>query len=220
MKYLILTTLLFISLISTTRAQDKPAYQLFKNNGKTANYNKMIKDHYNPISHWMQLEVSKSLFEIKGDSLFFGAEMLESGNQLVLNEYLSGLYPESKMIPEMTQMWNNYDTDYRPLVEFAKENKLRFIATNIPRRYASLISKKGISALKELSPEALALIGPDLETYFDPTVKAYAEMADNMGGHVPPNMLNIQTAQAAKDATMAHFSLKNFNLKKEIYYFI
>ncbi|QXP65567.1 ChaN family lipoprotein [Polaribacter sp. AHE13PA] len=222
MKYLILTTLLFISLISTTRAQDKPAYQLFKNNGKTANYNKMIKDladsdmvffgeyHYNPISHWMQLEVSKSLFEIKGDSLFFGAEMLESGNQLVLNEYLSGLYPESKMIPEMTQMWNNYDTDYRPLVEFAKENKLRFIATNIPRRYASLISKKGISALKELSPEALALIGPDLETYFDPTVKAYAEMADNMGGHVPPNMLNIQTAQAAKDATMAHFSLKNF----------
>ncbi|MCL7764110.1 ChaN family lipoprotein [Polaribacter sp. Z014] len=222
MKYLILTTLLITSLISTTKAQSKPAYQLFKNNGKTANYNKMIKDladsdmvffgeyHYNPIAHWMQLEVSKSLFEIKADSLFFGAEMLESGNQLVLNEYLSGLYPESKMIPEMTQMWNNYSTDYRPLVEFAKENKLRFIATNIPRRYASLISKKGISALKELSPEALALIGPNLETYFDPTVKAYAEMADNMGGHVPPNMLNIQTAQAAKDATMAHFSLKNF----------
>ncbi|WP_165732364.1 ChaN family lipoprotein [Polaribacter sp. 20A6] len=222
MKYLILTSLLLISIISTTKAQDKPAYQLFKNNGKTANYNKMIKDladsdmvffgeyHYNPISHWMQLEVSKSLFEIKGNSLFFGAEMLEIGNQLVLNEYLSGLYPESKMIPEMTQMWNNYSTDYRPLVEFAKENKLRFIATNIPRRYASLISKKGISALKDLSPEALALIGPDLETYFDPTVKAYAEMADNMGGHVPPNMLNIQTAQAAKDATMAHFSLKNF----------
>ena len=222
MKYLILTTLFFVSLISTTKAQDKPAYQLFKNNGKTANYNKMIKDladsdmvffgeyHYNPISHWMQLEVCKNLFKIKGDSLFFGAEMLESGNQLVLNEYLSGLYPESKMIPEMTQMWNNYSTDYRPLVEFAKENKLRFIATNIPRRYASLISKKGISALKKLSPEALSLIGPDLETYFDPTVKAYAEMADNMGGHVPPNMLNIQTAQAAKDATMAHFSLKNF----------
>ncbi|QVY65204.1 ChaN family lipoprotein [Polaribacter sp. Q13] len=222
MKYLLLTTLLLISLISTTKAQNKPAYQLFKNNGKTANYNKMIKDladsdmvffgeyHYNPIAHWMQLEVSKSLFNIKKDSLFFGAEMLESGNQLVLNEYLSGLYPESKMIPEMTQMWGNYQTDYRPLVEFAKTNNLRFIATNIPRRYAAMFNKKGMDALKELSPEALALIGPDLEKYFDPTVKAYAEMADKMGGHVPPNMLNIQTAQAAKDATMAHFSLKNF----------
>lgn len=222
MKHLIPVYFLFLLAISVTKAQNKPAYQLFKNNGEVANYNNMITDfaesdmvffgeyHYNPIAHWLQLEVSKSLFEIKKDSLFFGAEMLESGNQLVLDEYLSGLYPENKMLPEMTQMWNNYDTDYRPLVEFAKENKLRFIATNIPRRYASLISKKGITALKELKPAALALIGPDLEKYFDPTVKAYAEMADNMGGHVPPNMLNIQTAQAAKDATMAHFSLKNF----------
>jgi hypothetical protein len=37
----------------------------------------------------------------------------------------------------------------------------------------------GIKALKELSPEALALISPDLEKYFDPTA-AYAEMATKM----------------------------------------
>jgi hypothetical protein len=85
------------------------------------------------------------------------------------------------MTPEITQLWSNYQTDYRPLVDFAKENNLRFIATNIPRRYASMINKMGIKALKELSPEALALIGPDLEKYFDPTAKAYAEMATKMG---------------------------------------
>jgi hypothetical protein len=73
------------------------------------------------------------------------------------------------MTPEITQLWSNYQTDYRPLVDFAKENNLRFIATNIPRRYASMINKMGIKALKELSPEALALISPDLEKYFDPT---------------------------------------------------
>jgi hypothetical protein len=44
-----------------------------------------------------------------------------------------------------------------------------------------MINKMGIKALKELSPEALALIGPDLEKYFDPTAKAYAEMATKMG---------------------------------------
>jgi uncharacterized iron-regulated protein len=123
------------------------------------------------------------------------------------------------MIPEITQLWSNYKTDYRPLIEFAKNNNLRFIATNIPRRYASMINKEGINVLAELSPEALALIGPDLEKYFDPTVKAYAEMADMMGGHVPPNMLNIQTAQAAKDATMAHFSLKNFQQGNLLFHF-
>jgi uncharacterized iron-regulated protein len=53
------------------------------------------------------------------------------------------------MTPEITQLWSNYQTDYRPLVDFAKEN-LRFIATNIPRRYASMINKMGIKALKRI----------------------------------------------------------------------
>ena len=223
MKKIVLTILAIASFVQVSNAQDKVASQLYNKKGKKVKYKKMIKDlaesdmvffgeyHTNPISHWMQLEMTMSFFELKGDKLFFGAEMFESGNQLVMDEYLAGMYAEKKMLPEMTQMWGNYQTDYKPLVEFAKENNLRFIASNIPRRYASMINKKGINALKELSPEALALIGPDLEKYFDPTVKAYAEMADMMGGHVPPNMLSIQTAQAAKDATMAHFSVKNFN---------
>ena len=82
-----------------------------------------------------------------------------------------------------------------------------------------MINEMGMDALDELSPDARALIGPDLETYFDPTVKAYAEMADMMGAHVPDNMLNIQTAQASKDATMAHFSLKNFNQGDLLFHF-
>jgi len=226
-----LTIIMLMAFVNLIFAQDKPAYQLFKNNSKPAKYDKMIKDlaksdmvffgeyHTNPISHWMQLEMTKSFYEIKGEQLFFGAEMFENGNQLVLDEYLAGLYAEDKMLPELTQIWGNYQTDYKPLLDFAKENGLRFIATNIPRRYASMINKKGIEGLKELTPEAQAMIGPDLEKYFDPTVKAYAEMADMMGGHVPPNMLNIQTAQAAKDATMAHFSLKNFSKGDLLFHF-
>lgn len=231
MKRSFLTFLLIISVVFSGNSQGKPAYELYKSNGKKAKYDKMIKDlaesdmvffgeyHTNPISHWLQLEMSKSFYEAKGEKLFFGAEMFENGNQLVLNEYLQGFYKEDKMIPEITQMWGNYKTDYKPLLDFAKEKNLRFIATNIPRRYASMINKKGIEVLKDLSPEARAMIGPDLETYFDPTVKAYAEMADMMGGHVPPNMLNIQTAQAAKDATMAHFSLKNFSKGDLLFHF-
>lgn len=231
MKYLRLTSFLLIAIVSLTTAQNKPAYQLFSNDGKIADYDIMIKDlaksdmvffgeyHTNPISHWMQLEMTISFFEIKANKLFFGAEMFESGNQLVLNEYLKGLYPEDKMTPEVTQLWGNYKTDYKPLLDFAKDNNLRFIATNIPRRYAAMINSKGMDALKELSPEALALIGPDLEKYFDPKVKAYAEMGDHMGEHVPPNMLNIQTAQAAKDATMAYFSVKNFNKGDFLFHF-
>ena len=222
MRNLILICLCFFSSTAIALAQTKAAYQLYDSKGKLAKYDQMVRDlgdsdmvffgeyHNNPISHWLQLELSKSLHELKGDNLYFGAEMFEAGNQLVINEYLAGFYAEDKMLPEITQLWSNYKTDYKPLLEFAKAKNLRFIATNIPRRYAAMINSLGMDALKKLSPEALKLIGPDLEKYFDPTVKAYAEMADKMGGHVPPNMLNIQTAQASKDATMAHFSLQNF----------
>lgn len=217
--YILLITIL-TSVVSGV-AQDKPAYWLYNNEGKQVKYDKMVNKladsdmvffgeyHQNPISHWLQIELTKSLFDLKGDKLFLGAEMFENGNQLVLNEYLAGFYDEKKMFPELTQLWTNYKTDYKPLVEFAKENELRFIATNIPRRYASMINKKGIECLQEISPEALAMIGPELNDKFDTLV--YADMKDAMGEHVPPNMLNIQTAQAAKDATMAHFSLKNHN---------
>ena len=173
MKSFNLAWIILISIVSIATAQTKPAYQLFDNKGQQANYNNMITDmansdmvffgeyHNNPISHWLQLEMSKSFHEIKGDKLFFGAEMFENGNQLVIDEYLKGFYEEDKMLPEITQLWSNYKTDYKPLLEFAKEKRLRFIATNIPRRYASMINKKGMEVLKELSPEAQAMIVPD-----------------------------------------------------------
>ena len=228
MKKIQLTIFALLAFTLVSFAQNKPAYQLFDQKGKVAKYDKMVKDlaesdmvffgeyHNNPISHWLQIEMAKSFYEINGDKLFFGAEMFENGNQLVLDEYLAGFYTEKKMLPEITQLWTNYKTDYKPLVEFAKENELRFIATNIPRRYAAMINEKGMDALEMLSQEALAMIGP-VKTYFDSTV--YVTMADVMGEHIPPNMLNIQTAQAAKDATMAHFSLENFNEGDFLFHF-
>jgi uncharacterized iron-regulated protein len=220
MKKINISFILIMILSNIVMAQDKPAYILYNNKGKEVKYHKMVKDlaeadmiffgeyHTNPISHWLQFELAKSLHKIKGDQLYFGAEMFENGNQLVINEYLAGFYPEKKMLVEITQLWKNYQTDYKPLVEFAKENKLRFIATNIPRRYASMIYKHGMDTFSMLSPEAKAMIGP-LEKYYDASV--YEDMKANMGGHVPPTMDNIQLSQASKDATMAKFSVESFN---------
>ncbi len=210
-------------------AQPVEAYQLYNHKGKKMKFEKMVKDlsqsdlvffgeyHDNPISHWLQLELAEALFKIKENNLVIGSEMFENGNQLVLNEYLAGYYDEKKMLPEVTQLWSNYKTDYKPILEFAKSNNLKFIATNIPRRYASMLYKKGIDAMSLLSPQALEMIAPNIEKYFDPQVKCYANMAKNMGGHIPPNLYNIQLAQASKDATMAYFILKNYK-KNDLFY--
>lgn len=222
MKILGKLSIVLIAFMFMAMKGDKPAYMLFDGKGKQVKYSKMLKtaldadiiffgeQHNNPISHWMQLELTIDLFEEKGDDLVLGAEMFESDNQLILDEYLAGQI-KTKSFESEARLWKNYTTDYKPLVEFAKENNLDFIATNIPRRYASLVNAEGFEGLDELSDEAKKLIAP-LPVNYDPEVNCYSsmiEMMGGMGGHVTEN---IPKAQAIKDATMAHFILKN--LKK------
>jgi len=213
---LIITSLAMLSFRS-----DKPAYVLYDSEGRKVKYEKLIQEvsdadvvffgelHDNPIAHWLEYEVTADLYKVAGDRLVQGAEMFEADNQLLLDEYLSATYEADKFEAEV-KLWKNYKTDYKPLVEFAKKNKLPFIATNVPRRYASVVSKKGLEALEQLPAEARNYIAP-LPIFYDPEVKSYKDMMEmggmpGMGGK--PNE-NFPKAQAIKDATMAHFILKN-----------
>lgn len=219
-----LTAILITLLISiSTYSQDKPAYKIFTGEGKKADYGDMLKElsksdivffgelHDDPIAHWLELEVSKSLYAEKGRNIILGAEMFESDNQLLIDEYLKGVYDASKFEAEV-KLWKNYKTDYKPLIDFAKSDSLAFIGTNVPRRYAALVSKKGFEGLESLSPEAKKYIAP-LPFPYDPEVKCYKNMLNmgGMGGDSTSHMsLNFPKAQAVKDATMAHFILANW----------
>ena len=222
MKYRILFFAMFV--IFAAMKSDKEAFELYDANGKDVEYDKMIKEllkadivffgelHNNPISHWFELEITKSLYDVKKSDLVLGAEMFESDNQLLVDEYLNGTI-KTKNFEAEAKLWPNYSTDYKPLLEFAKENDLRFIATNIPRRYAALVNKKGFEGLDSLSSEAKKLIAP-LPVNYDPEVNCYKsmiEMMGGMGGHVTAN---IPKAQAIKDATMAYFILQNWEKGK------
>ena len=207
---------------------DKPAYYLFNKSGKDVKYEKMLKEaadadivlfgesHDDPISHWLQLELTKDLYNLKKDRLILGAEMFESDNQVILDEYLDSLISMTNFESNV-RLWPNYKTDYKPLVEFAKKNKLKFVASNVPRRYASLVNSKGFEGLYELSAEAKAFL-PPLPVKYDPELNCYKSMMEmeGMGSHVTPN---FPKAQAIKDATMAHFMLKNWSKGKLLIHF-
>jgi uncharacterized iron-regulated protein len=221
----LITIVIALGLSLQIFAQDKPAYKVFTSEGKKADYGDIIKAclkadivffgelHDDPIAHWLELEVTKSLFAEKGNSLVQGAEMFEADNQLLMDEYLKGIYDATKFEAEV-KLWKNYKTDYKPLVEFARTNKLRFIATNVPRRYASVVSKSGFEGLTGLAPEAKAYIAP-MPFPYDPEVKCYKDMMSmgGMGGaNVPAHVTeNLPKAQALKDATMAHFIFSNWS---------
>ena len=209
-------------------SQDKPAWRLYTSSGKPVKYEKMIKvlagadmvffgeEHNNPIAHWLEREVMESLYDERGKELVMGAEMIEADNQLILDEYLQGLIPVKKFEGE-ARLWKNYKTDYKPLVDFARDSGLVFVADNIPRRYASLVAKKGFEGLEPLSDEAKAYVHP-LPIPYDPEVKCYKDMLsmEGMGAHVNEN---FPKAQAVKDATMAWFILKHWEKGKIFLHF-
>ena len=163
--------------------------------------------HNNPICHWLQYEITKDLYTAKNGNVVLGAEMFEADNQMIMNEYLTGKISSSSYKKE-ARLWPNYSTDYAPLVVFAKDSSLPFIATNIPRRYASVVYKKGFEGLDELSPEAKLYIAP-LPIEYDAELECYKSMLEGMEGMGAHVTKTLPMAQAIKDATMAYMIAGN-----------
>jgi len=215
-KFLIPILGLF-TLSFTLKTTEKTAYTIFSSLGKKSSYEQILaaaqsaeivffgEHHNNPIHHWLQLELTKDLFAVKKDKLVLGAEMFEADNQRALNSCLAGTLDEKKL-KDSVRLWPNYKTDYKPLVDFAKSNKLSFIATNVPRKYANMVYMKGTESLDSLPESEKQWICP-LPFKYDPELKCYKEIFENAGGH---GGQNLPKSQALKDATMAHFLLQNW----------
>lgn len=214
-----------------TYSNDFPAYVVYNSEGKQITFDEMMKGltksdiclfgefHDDPISHWLEKIITERMFEEKGHDLVLGGEMWETDQQLLMDELLAGLI-DKKSYTEAANNWPNFD-DYKPLVGVAISNNLPFICTNIPRRYANIIYKKGEAYLDSLPQQAYQYL-PPLPIHYDLEQPAYAKMmslfgSDDNAKHSADNNpmtkykgSNLVKAQAIKDATMAHNILKNW----------
>jgi uncharacterized iron-regulated protein len=203
--------------------KDKPAYLIYNKNGNVVSYQSLTVQsansdlvffgelHNNAIAHWLQIELLQDLSSDTSRSTLVGMEMFEADQQLLIDEYFAGLISQSSFENE-ARLWNNYSTDYKPVLEFAKENDLKLVATNIPRRYASAVYGGGLEVLDELSDEAKQWMMP-LPVEVDTDLPGYQNMLEMAQGH---GGMNIVYAQAVKDATMAHFILSNLEENSRI----
>jgi len=220
----ILFIFLALFIFSGAYSQQAKPYQFYNKKGKAVKFEKMVDDlakydvvfigehHNNSINHWLELQITKALFDKKNGQLVLGAEMFERDNQVQLNDYLSGKLDE-KILKDSMRLWNNFNTDYKPLVDFAKNKKLKFIATNIPRRYASIVAKNGLDSLNTVTEKEKSwMMKLPVEVTLD--TPGYTEMKEMMGDHAGPNVMNFVSAQAVKDATMAESISRNFEKGK------
>lgn len=191
-------------------------YRLYNNKGKTINYQQMVQQlskadvvlfgeiHNCAVTHWLELHILQSLYHIHNSKMALGMEMLEADQQLIIDEYLKGLI-SSDRFEEEARLWQNYATDYAPLVSFARENKIPTIATNVPRRYAAMVKEHTLTILDSLSNEAKHYL-PSLPIayQYNPQAEQGFAMMQMMGGKKNKhNNQHFAEAQALKDATMA-----------------
>ncbi|MDP8203978.1 MAG: ChaN family lipoprotein [Candidatus Tenebribacter mawsonii] len=169
--------------------------------------------HGNRILHSLEIELLK-MFHRNNKNLIISMEMFERDVQYVLDKYLSDEISEEEFLTN-SRPWPNYETDYKSLIEFAKDNKLTVVAANIPRRYANMISKQGLNALDSLSADEKEFVaknhivfGDEYKTRFIQVMKANMEHSSKMPKHMKMDFDLIYAAQCIKDDTMAESILK------------
>ena len=143
MKKLLFHVLFFLSGFLLHAQYD--AYQIYDSGGKKTEFTKVLKkiskadiiffgeSHDDPIVHWLELQLIKKFPDIAEGKVIAGAEIFETDNQLILDEYFSG-YFDDKRFEEGARLWDNYKTDYKPFLLAAKESGIPLVATNIPRQ--------------------------------------------------------------------------------------
>lgn len=176
--------------------------------------------HNDSVGHYLEDTLFKALYSKFGNSIALSMEMFDRDVQVVMNEYLNGDIREKNFTKD-SRAWRNY-RDYRPMVEFAKKNKLDVICANAPGRYTNLAGRKGQKALEALSDASKNYFAPlpyDTASgkYYEKLMKLTSHTpgpsADTAAKKVPASMsmggFNFITSQSLWDATMA-YSISNY----------
>jgi uncharacterized iron-regulated protein len=223
-----LLTLLFICSLAIS-AQDSTYYALYNFKGKQVGIATMIEElaeqdivlfgelHNDQTLHELQLTVAQRLNDKK--RLMFGAEMLERHNQSLIDEYLQDIIDTSHLFEE-ADLWPNFKSDYLPLLDFAKEKKAPFIATNIPRTLAKIAAFKNIKYLDSIRTDTLNSLMCPFPFSLPEKAKPYKELIkSDFGASHGMDTRKIVAAQALKDATMASSILELYNSERIFLHF-
>ncbi len=211
--------ILVMSLGSSAQLEfSEDRFAVFDSKGETSSLDRLIAEvektdvvffgemHDDAVGHSIQAEAFRRIVEkySANRKVVLSLEMFERDVQVALDEYLASLITENHFLLS-SRPWGNYKTDYRPLVEVAKEKKLPVIAANAPRRYVNMVSRGGRAPLVGLSKEAKSWLAP--LPYGEPSEAYSKKFKSLMGssGEAQMGLDNILSSQSLWDATMAYW---------------
>ncbi len=108
--------------------------------------------------HNVQLQVIKSLHQ-KDPKLAIGMEMFQRPFQKTLDDYLGGAIDEREFLKqsEYFKRWVFDYNLYKPILDYARAEKIPVVALNLTREIVEKVSKSGMDALSDDEKKALPL---------------------------------------------------------------
>ena len=168
-------------------------------------------EHNDSVGHDLEAEILEKLNKTYPHQIALSMEMFHTDVQPIINEYLVNVISEKNFIKE-ARAWENYP-DYKPLIEYAKVNKLSVIAANAAARYSNAVTRGGLIVLKDFPKTSLNFLPPlPVDTA---SGRYYQKFTALLGGHNMGTMKVYQT-QNFWDATMAWSISKFINANKGI----
>jgi uncharacterized iron-regulated protein len=181
-------------------------------NASSADFLFLGEQHDDPATHRLEAATLEGLARRRGN-VVLAMEMFERDVQPSLDSYLAGQSTESDFLAK-SRPWPRYATDYRPLVELARSWKWPVVASDVPRRLASLVSRRGLKTIMDsISTTDRAFAARDLQCphddYFGRFAKTMSDMPSHSGDSTKESAAErtamierIYQAQCIKDETM------------------
>lgn len=163
--------------------------------------------HDDASTHRLELAVLEGL-AARGRTVTLALEMFERDVQPLLDRYLAGAIGEVAM-RSGSRPWPNYESDYRPLVEFARARGWAVVASNVPRPIASAVGRGGLAVVDTLVAAERAYVAAELSCPDDRYRSKFVGQMAGMGGHGGADSAAARAmleryyqAQCVKDETM------------------
>ena len=172
--------------------------------------------HDHIANHLAEMALLRAI-HARAPQLALSMEQFERDRQATVDDYLAGKIGEESLTDGLG--WRNYAEAYRPLVEYAKEQRLPIIAANAPQKIVRCVGREGAGFLRSLSGDRRALVAADLHLADGAYKQKFVKFMTDDAAHDSSKDADRKTkreqversyaAQVTRDDTMAE-SIANF----------
>ncbi len=215
MKKIILTLLV----LSTYIIGFSLDYKIVKSEtGQEISFNQLIQEiKLNDVVFFGELHDDSLLHQIKSEmfqqltkvdtNFVLGLESFAKNDQVALNSYLNGDF-SYEQLDANSNLWSNYQEAYSEVVDYAKDNNIKVLATNTPIYISGLVAREGYMALNKLSEKERTYYAREFKSFENDYRRMFLEEMKKLtkGSSSQVNSLILERlyqAQSLKDDTMA-----------------